>query len=176
MSDEKKFDKSRDTLPGVETDAPKADVSKTDVFRALLSEIALKSGELRALVLAAGSTFLSGSADERSQMSKDAETRKQIGAAHAFISMFSSQHFTAHVLQPFINTVVKESPFRGPEELADGMSEGMTHAAMTCTCGGCVPCKLKQERGYEVAEREMRTRLRASVGPNQMALKGMGKA
>jgi hypothetical protein len=149
---------------------------KVDVFRALLSEVALKSGELRALILAAGSTFLSASVAERAQMSKDAETRKLIGAAHAFISMFTSQHFTAHVLHPFVSTAVGESPLRGPEELADAMSEGMTHAAMTCTCGGCIACKLKKDRGYEVAEYEMRTRLRAQVGPSQMAMRSMGKA
>lgn len=154
----------------------KSNPTKLDVFRALLTEVALKSGELRALVLAAGSTFLSGSAEEKAQMSKDPESRKQLGAAHAFISMFTSQHFTAHVLQPFVTMAINESPLRSPEELADAMSEGMTHAAMTCTCGGCIACKLKKDRGYEVAERELRTRLRAQVGPSQMAMKAMGKA
>jgi len=150
--------------------------TKSEVFRAILSEIALKSGELRALVLAAGSMFISASPEERIEITKDEETRKQLGAAHAFISMFTSQHFTAHVLNTFVTTVVNDSPLRGGEPLADAMAEGMTHAAMTCTCGGCVACKLKKDRGLDVATAEMRTRLRASVGPSQMAMKGMGRS
>ena len=61
-------------------------MEKSEAFRALLSEIALKSGELRALVLAAGSVFLSATPEERVAITKDEETRKQVGAAHAFIS------------------------------------------------------------------------------------------
>jgi hypothetical protein len=149
---------------------------KLAVFRAVLSEIALKSGELRALVLAAGSLFRSASPEERIAISQDEETKKQLGAAHAFISMYTSQHFTAHVLNPFVTTVLEDSPLRGGEMLADAMTEGMLHATMTCTCGGCVACKLKKERGADVAAVELRARLRASIGPNQMAMKNMGKA
>ena len=80
------------------------------------------------------------------------------------------------MLNPFVTTVVNDSPLRGGDALADAMSEGMTHAAMTCTCGGCIACKLKKERSMDTATAEMRVRLRASIGPSQMAMKGMGKA
>jgi hypothetical protein len=157
------------------TDEKMPDETKKD-FKGLLAEIALKGGELRGLVLQAGAAFAAASPEERVAFTKDKEVSQTVGATHAFISMFTSQHFTALVLQPFIALVMKESPFQGPEMLADAMADGMAWAAMTCTCGACAACKLKEARGLEIATVEIRTRLRATVGVNQMAMKGMGKA
>lgn len=147
--------------------------TETKDFKTLLSEIALKGGEMRALVIQAGAAFASADPAERASLSKDEETRKRVGVAHALISMFTSQHFTALVLQPFIEVVLKESPLRGPEGLADAMAEGMSWAAMACTCGICMTCKLKEARGLEIATTEIRARLRATVGVNQMAQAAM---
>ena len=72
---------------------------------------------------------------------------------------------TAHELwKSAIGTAAANEATRGAvDALGEALALGFTNAAMTCSCGDCEACKLKDARGAEVAHPEILRRMQARV-------------
>ena len=91
-----------------------------------------------------------------------AETVMKLGHV---VNMLDATRATAGSIWATIiqTAATNESTRDSVEPLAEAFATGMTESALSCLCGLCPPCALKNARGEEVARPEVLRRMKATI-------------